>query len=333
MNTQYRTLFTVAVSHAYHGGACPDLSFTVPGETAATLRRGRLLTRGGPGALRVLVQTNDDGTPLAPITGAELRFGLRLETPYFRHYTDFDVVTPLYANDGDALALDAPVSAHIVGGVARLSVAEEPRPVTLSLRGATGPALLTERARRVEDRDDLSFDLRPFPVGRYILETRSSAGTRTTPLIYDPELDAAGVFGVLALKLSSAVLADAPEFAISFAARAQPLRYFVVAQNMSLSDFNLLSVTDQGAAEDQRDPVIFERIASTDFAATDPSPTQLAGADGRVALFRSTTALPRSARGRRRIQLSRNGDVLVSNLPQPPTESDAADVIVRVSKP
>jgi hypothetical protein len=50
-------------------------------------------------------------------------------------------------------------------------------------------------------------------------------------------------------------------------------------------------------------------------------------------LFRSQAPVARRQRGRRKIQLNRNGEVLIEHLPQPGAERATADLIVHLSKP
>lgn len=335
MNLSWAPLAKVQVTHTYHGGACADLGFVLPASTAAALRRARLVARVLPGGLSILAETDAQGAVRAPFQDLPLLFGLRVEAPELSLYTALPVPRPLYSDRNSPGTLAAPEPLLVTGPHFHAPIADTRRPVTVYFRPLTGPPFAQEKVTASQKLDAVAFDLSGFPVGRYVLETRSSAGTLRTQVLLEPELSAAGVFGAVELVLSAAQASAPPTYTLALTALEQRLCYYVVTRNLNPTEFGQLSVTDAGAVEDNRAPVVFERVDVPQFSPAELNPAHLAGAGSgaQVVLFRSTVPLARQARGRRRLQLQRNGDVLVANLPQPPASSSTSDVIVRVSKP
>jgi hypothetical protein len=148
----------------------------------------------------------------------------------------------------------------------------------------------------------------------------------------DAELLRAGLFCVVEIELDAAFYTAPPEFAIEFDAREETLKYYVVARNYTTSEFNQLDVTDAGFTADARPRIDFSRVAASSFAADDIPPRLLGGAGVRVALFRSQQPVARQEKARRRIQLARNNDVVISQLPQPSAAAATANLVVHLSK-
>jgi len=148
----------------------------------------------------------------------------------------------------------------------------------------------------------------------------------------DAELLAAGLFGVVEIEVGAGFYAAAPEFGIAFEARAETLKYYVVARNYPSAEFDDLGVSDAGFAAEARPQIQFDRVAASAFGADDLPAALLGGADARVALFRSQAPVARRARARRRIQLARNTEVIVSQLPQPGAAAPTADLVIHLSK-
>jgi hypothetical protein len=148
----------------------------------------------------------------------------------------------------------------------------------------------------------------------------------------DAELLAAGLFGVVEIEVGAGFYAAAPEFGIAFEARAETLKYYVVARNYPSAEFDGLGVSDAGFTTDARPQIKFDRVAASAFGADDLPATLLGGADARVALFRSQAPVARRAKARRRIQLARDTEVIVSQLPQPGTAAPTADLVIHLSK-
>ncbi len=77
----------------------------------------------------------------------------------------------------------------------------------------------------------------------------------------------------------------------------------------------------------------FDRIAPGAFTADDIAPDLLATGSTQLALFQTKTPTPRQDRGPQHINLRRNGDVLIENLPQPGAERAQARLVIQLSKP
>jgi hypothetical protein len=263
MITTFRTLFTITVNHSYYSDVCRDFYFSVPVDTAALLRNGKLIAKMRDGKLNLLYEADEGGAALVPIAGAKLRFGMKLLNPQFSNFTDFAVPTTLYRN-------------------------------TIS-PGSLDPAI--------------------------------------TMGYSDPEFLQEGVFGVVEIEINSAFYSSRASFTISFNARAETLKYYVVVSNYTATEFNHLSVTDNGFTEDGRLRIDFTRVASDAFTSSEIAPEMLAQAGEKVVLFKSHTAVARREKAPSKIQLSKNGDILIKHLPQAGAGRAGGDVVIHISKP
>jgi hypothetical protein len=148
----------------------------------------------------------------------------------------------------------------------------------------------------------------------------------------DAELMRSQLYCIAEIEIDAAFYTTAPAFQIAFAARQETLKYYVVASNYSSGDFNQLGVSDAGFTADARPQIDFDRVAASAFGADDIPATMLGDADARITLFRSQQPVARREKGRSRIQLARNTDILVTQLPQPGAAAANANLIVHLSK-
>lgn len=337
MGARFKPLFTAAVNHSYYEGRCEDVRFVVPGETAQLLRNGRLLTRTIAGELHVLFEADAAGTALAVLTNRTLRFGLLAANSWFANVTDVAEDFPerplWYRNATSSTALDEPRSVTLTGDILNHTPGKPDRPMTLVLKDAGGSTLEAQTLTAAENRTEVSWDLSRHGAGWYEVEETSAAGTEATPYYSEPELVRTGVFGILDIQIDAAFYAAAPSFEIDFDAREETLKYYVVATAEQASDLNPLSVTDAGAVEDGRPPVLFTKVPGASFTNTDIDPGLLGDDSKRVVLFRSQSPVSRAERPRRKIQLMNGTEVLIAHLPQPGPDQTNADIIVSIAKP
>lgn len=336
MNVQFLPLFTLRVAHGFYTGACRDFAVAVPADTAAALRSGRLLAREVEGVLHVLFEADGDGNPRVPIPGATLRFGLQLLNPYFANFTvvppGFPALRLRYTNGADPEVLDREDDVRFVAETFSHALGEEDRPATVTLRDAAGTTVREDEVTAEDGRTAVSYDLRGRPAGALeVEEAYPGPGTATTALYLDPELRQRDAAVIVEITVDEGFYAAAPAFQVDFDARADVLTYYVVVDGYTPDELDSIAVSDQGAALDERDPVTFDRIET--LAEDDLPASLLASANEQIVLFRSAAGLPRRERGRRRIQLAKNGDVLMANLPQPGVERAQADLIIHLSKP
>jgi hypothetical protein len=149
----------------------------------------------------------------------------------------------------------------------------------------------------------------------------------------DAELAQQSLSGIVEITIDEGFYDDAASFQIAFDSRAETLKYYVVARNYGVAEFDSLSVTDSGFNDDQRPQVTFSKVKADDFTAAEVPVALLGDADSRVVLFQSDAPVTRRAKGRQRIELKRNGDVIIANLPQPGQERTTAELIVHLAKP
>jgi hypothetical protein len=148
----------------------------------------------------------------------------------------------------------------------------------------------------------------------------------------DAELLREGLFCLVEITVDAGFYAAPPAFEIAFQARAETLKYYVVTRNYTAGEFNQLDVSDAGFAVDGRPQIRFDRIPPSSFTSADIPAAQLGGSDARVILFRSQQPVARQDKARKRIQLARNSDVLIAQLPQPGAAAATADLVVHLSK-
>lgn len=325
MKTEFKTLFTLSVAHQYYGTAdCTDFDFVMAEHSQQALSSAKLLARVHEGRLHVLFEADDDGHPLRDIAGLELMIGLRLGNPYLEYFSDaLPAALPLYTNT--AVSLNAPQAADLVERLFTPAAALPGRPLTIRLLRAGDDALMRENTVAAGENMP-TLDLRSWPRGCYRVEQKTSAGTISRPLVLSPDLADIGIWGIVVIRIAQQFWEDPapPHFQIAFQARSEKLDYYVVAP-AGFSDFDKLSVTASSLA--------FEKLAPSAFPADGISAKQLGVPTSQAVLFRSKLPVARSATPTLKVQLKRNGDTLVKNLPLPSADMPLARFVVHLSKP
>ena len=188
-----------------------------------------------------------------------------------------------------------------------------------------------------------NFSVLPFLPGEGLALYRNAGADHAQlqapdPLLLDPaheedaELLREGLFGLVEIAVDPGFYGAPPAFAIAFAARAETLKYYVVARNYPLAEFNQLGVSDAGFATEARPQINFDRVAPSAFTAEDLPATLLGDVGARIALFRSQAPVVRREKARKRIQLARNTEVIIPQLPQPGAAAPAANLVIHLSK-
>lgn len=339
MITRFNKLFSLEVTHDYYGGACGDVGFVVPQDVAQLMRGAGLVAKTVNGALYVFYQAAGAGAPARSVARKTVRVGLKIQSPAFANITEgFDpgLGALHYRNAAAVGVLDAPTRVMLGGQSLSWTLARPERPVTVTLKDPAGHVVRTETVTTGSDRPVVSFDLTGIVPGALTLEEAYPNGVTHGPVAtyVDPELWREGVFGVVELAIAPAFYESAPSFTVAFQARLERLRYYVVAKGFSTQDVDQLAVKDEGFGEPGHiDEVKFEKVLTTQLSPDEKSRTELLGQDGgRVLLFRSLSAVTRQQSGRRRIQLMRNTEPLIENLPQPGRDRGTADLVVHLSK-
>ena len=337
MTISFRSLATLSVTHEYYEGPCRDLGYVLPSDTVARLRAARILARELDGVLHLLFEADEAGDPRVLPDEAVIRVGLSLLNPYFANLTapgaGLDGTTALYRNRDDPAELDEATPVTLVGRSLVRASQLATRPVTVDLTDAEDE-ILESTTVAAGGGETVTFDLTNYPPGRLTTVERYPANvTRSSAYYLDPELAAAGVFGIVEIALDEDFYDGAPAFTIQFAARKELLKYYVVATRYTDGEANGLTVKDEGFTADGRPEITFTRIPPSAFTGAD-IPAATLGRDGaRVILFRSQAEVPRRARPRRKLELRRQNVVLIPHLPPPGAGRATADVIVHVSKP
>lgn len=337
--TSFHPLFTVSLLHSYYSGeACQDFDFVFPAETMRQMKNGKLVYRIREGRLHVLYEAGESGAAFRLADGQTLRIGFRLLNPYFMNFTKQGPYTrelrPLYQNVKKASQLNAPKGVVLAGPLFSHSLANSKRPVTVTLKDAGGQTVQTDFVTADAGGSAISYDLTRWDAGLYSVEEVYAESKKITAYYTDPELQRQGAFGALEVHVKKSFYKTAPDFKIRFDAKEETLRYYVVAQNYTDAEFNQLSVSDVGFTEGGRPEVRFTKVASSAFTSDDISPELLRqeSAD-KLVLFKSQAPVAWREEARAKIQLSKNGEALITHLPQPGVNQPHSDRIIQISKP
>jgi hypothetical protein len=340
MSFQFRALCTLEITHAYVGGVSQEVGFVIPSETAASLRRARMLARVSGGVLHLMYESDDAGRPRVSAAGTTLRFGLSPQTASFRNVTAPSSLPPVgigfWRNTTAASNLDAMQPRALVGRVFSHQLADAARPVIVSVLDDRARTLRSETVSAAQNASSVAFDLSGLDPGPLTITEAYPAGEpRTTSLLVHAELAREQLIGVVELTIAEAlyVSANPIRFEVAFTARSEHLCYYLVVTNHNDAELAKISVADAGFGEDHRAKIEFDRVAGDAFGAAE-LPTALLGGDAgaRFLLFRSVDVVARRERPRRKIQLSRNGEVLVEHLPQPRPEQGDSNLVIHLSK-
>lgn len=323
MINRFRTLFTVRISHAYYDGVCRDFQFVLPNETVRILRGGRAMIKELEGVHHIIVEVDESNVPLGEFAGGRLRLGLKLVNPYFTNITsvgdDFASVVQVYGNRDNYKVLQPAETAVPVAARLIHPLAAAVRPVTVVLKNRIGEHLRREVIADAE-RTEVAFELGGISPGMFTVEEYSSGYTESARYYLDPDLRRLGISGIIEIDVDERFYSgEPPEFEIAFEARQERLVYQVIARNYGRADAEELSIVDSGSGK----PVNF---APPDFLPADNP------ADS-VIVFTSDGLVSRRQQGRKRMQLMKKEDVLITHLPQPGADKADAKMTIHILKP
>ncbi len=328
----FRRLWTIEVRHAFHGGACDALGFLMPPTTERALAGAHAMARERDGRLHVLIETDEAGQPLSALTGARFVFGLKPRE------ASFDLITvPLglppgdtaaWSNAADANVLAGPTAARISGEQLRIEPRSTARPLTVRLFNAAD-ALHAETVLGIGD--EAWTPSGQFTRGAWRVEEQAGGPSQSWSVRVEPEL--VGAWGLIELTVDAGHLAAGHDFALTFSARSDTLRYYVVATRLAEAEFNQVQLVDAGFAAEGRPQIAFTRVLPAAFTASHLAPALLdPSGSARIALFEAQAAVTRRARGPSGLELHRNGAVLVSHLPQPGADRPDAQFVVHLTQ-
>jgi hypothetical protein len=204
----------------------------------------------------------------------------------------------------------------------------------VQVRDEAGAALLEQTVAEAAGATTVSFDLGALSPGALMVVEQYPGGVERSSRWYlHPELAAAGAFGIVELMIDAGFYDAQAAITVKFAARADSLKYYVVGTKYTDADVAALSVKDAGFGEEQRPEVKFTKVLPGAFSAADLPAALVGGGAAKVVLFRSQDPVPRRDGGRRKLQLLKNSDLLIANLPQPGGDRASADLIIHLSKP
>jgi len=83
------------------------------------------------------------------------------------------------------------------------------------------------------DQPSVSFDLTGYPPGAYTVARSSRRRQERDSYYVDPELSRDSLFGIVEIAIAQAFYNAPPAFKISFEAREETLKYYVVASEFA----------------------------------------------------------------------------------------------------
>lgn len=337
MSTSFGILFSIKIAHTYYINECSDFEFLIPPDAAAISRNGKIITRTNNGIFYALCEKNEAGLPLVSITGLTLRIGLKLNNSYFSNFTQMSFssgTTPLYQNLSAPATLDAGIETLLSSSLFAHPLTKTTRPVTVTVKDANNAILQTNTISDISNTSPVPVDLRGFSSGVYTVNEKYTSSTKKTLYYLDPDLCRLPTFGIVEIKIANSFYSTTPpQFVINFNAKQETLKYYVVGNNYSTADLNNLLVSDAGFNEDVRPQVLFTRVSQGAFASTDISPSLLIDSSSKVVLFKSQGLVSRLEKPRKKIQLSKNNDIIMKHLPLPGIDKSTSDIIIPISKP
>ncbi len=332
---RFLPLLALEINHSYYSNICQDFDFFPAAETLQFLKEGRLLTRVQNGKLFMLFEADNAGDPIISLADQTLSLGLKLANPLFLNFTglDFDPASTLsiYRNFNTSTIFDLPILAQRVSSSFLHRLSHGTRPVLIELISSGGQTLFAETLATPEQ-TTVRFDLADYPMGLYQVVAAHPDRTDTTEYYVNSSFFRESILGVVEITIDDDFYRNPPNFNFSFSPKQQILEYYIVANQYSEAEFDQIMVLDAGFIEEGRDEINFARVLPTDFTSTELNPDLLGSDTAQIALFRSQVPLSRQAVGRKKIQLHRNGDVLIPHLPQPGAGAVNSTLIVQVSK-
>jgi hypothetical protein len=337
MSTSFGILFSVKIAHSYYTSNCQDFEFLIPADSSMTLRDRRIITRVSKGICYFLCEKNESATPMVAVSGMTIRIGLKLINPFFTNFTKLDFkpgTNPLYRNITSPTSLDLPVEMLLAGPLFAYPLTKTARPVSVTVKDYLNNILQTATVISDTDTTPVPLDLRGYAPNVYSVNEKQGSSTKKSLYYIDPDLAGKPVFGLIEINVSDSFFTPVPPvFTLNFVAKEEVLKYYIVGKNYTTSDLNHLSVVDAGYNEDSRPQVQFTKVNQGAFIATDISPSLLTGTGTSVVLFKSQSPVPRLEKARRKIQLSKNSDVILKHLPLPGIDRSNSDIIIQISKP
>lgn len=336
---QFSTLLTVTLSHTYYSGACRDFEFLPSADTLRQMKNVHLVSKEYDGKLCLFFEADESGSPRFPTTGTSLRFGLRLVNPFFSNFTllnsDPGSSLQFYRNSTTAPLLLETATVIPAGPLFNHPLQKNSRPLTVACKDAGGVLLQTTAITAAEDRTSISYDLTGQTPGLYRIEETDAADTVSTDYYVDGEFYPQSLFGVVQIALDAGFYTQAAGFTINFSAKEELLKYYVVTKKYSVQELNQLSVSDAGFSEDARTQIQFtKKTDPTQWSSREQALIASSGdASAKLVLFESSSQVPRQERARKKIQLAKRGDLLITHLPQPDIQRASAEIIIQVVKP
>lgn len=333
MTSTFKNIFGLSLHHDfYREEKCCDFSIFPVSDTTRVMSNHAVLFRSKENAVFAVTLANEaDTAPARPLkSDAALLFALKLDTPAFSNFTNENPSAGkifLFTNSKIAgvpelirqeIALTGTFLQHRI--VTNLAV-------TLLLKDTAGNELARASFEAGSAGITWQFDVKL--TNDFYTVTESATATSYT-YYADKDLVSSGIFGIVRI-INHATLPFTYDgtlnYTITFTSRTQPWSYYVVAPGMSGADImnqlTVVNVPDTGMSA-----IVFTKTYPV--PANDKTAPLLYKDTSKVALFASNQQLAFSQVPRKRIELRKNGTVLINHMPNPDVFAPGTEMFIYV---
>jgi hypothetical protein len=334
MNSTFRTVFEFSLLHSFYSDTrCCDFSVSPVNETARVMSNHKILFRNRDHSSTVLIMADDTNTTAArPMTSnGELLFAMRLNSAAFSNFTaEYPSAGKifLFTNSDDPTIQELTREEISICGTFLSHRVVSNIAVTLTLKDRKGTVLSRTVLPAGSAGETHQFNVK-LPGSDFYTVTEDVTATSYT-YYSDRELAATSVFGLIRIinHASSPFAYDGkPNYTITFTPRTRAWLYYVVAPGMSGADIssqlNVVDVPETGMS-----PIMF--VKTYPVPVNDKTAALLHKDTSKVILFSSNQQLAFSQAPRKRIELRKNGTVLINHMPNPDVSAPGPEMFIYV---
>lgn len=327
MTISYRPLVTLSIQHDYYkSGISNDFGIHMTAGAEKNLQAGKMMKRIFSSSAKIFYKEVDNA-PVVPITSdLTLTFFLQLQTPQLLNFTDLPARSPgqvFYFKNVTGTVLERSV-VNLRSRLLNLAfTSASDNTVQLTILDAQGQIVFDKSITGENQKFSVQVDLRNKPEGLYTVKKNfpNDADPADELFYLDDKLPGLGVFAIAAITINSNT---EKSFTISLQKKSAAWKYFLVDKPNSVSTYQITDTASQVTFTEQT-------IAS----GSDEEKTKnllISQSPGAVVkLFASDSAISFSEEPRAGLELSRDLNLIIENLPNPNVSLPKPEVIVYVS--
>ena len=336
MMIRYQSLLTLQIAHSFFNGVVDDVDWLTSTRAKQIAAKSSALIKTNNGQLLIVNERDSNGLNIKPLNSASFFIGAhwrREELASVTAASSNPRQVPLFRNIDNANALSPAQMVYLSNSRLRHAIVSVERPLTIRLIDSDGDVLNERVITAAMGLEALSFSEQPLPQGLVtVVEIKPNLTENVTHYVIDEELQGRSLSALFELRLAASMEQTPANLTASFNGVSQVLKYYVVTRNYSAQEQAELNIVDNGAVDDQRPAVTFDKILPANFSDEEFPPDLVTPEDASVVLFKSSSVQPRQSAVRHKLQLRRDGDVLIQHLPHAGLGRTTADVIVYLVK-